>query len=219
MMTETQELMMWLNFLIAYLIGSIPFAYIIARWQGIQDIRQHGSGNVGATNVLRTAGVKAGLLTFVLDFAKGVIATYVPVWLSITPPQPLDPLAFRVLTGLVAVLGHIFPIWLKFKGGKGVATTLGVLIATLPLAGLATVLVALLIIVTTRYVSLGSILSTWALPFFVLMIYKTNVSPFVRVFITFIPLIIMLTHISNIKRLLKGTENQLSFGKKKHTQE
>jgi len=206
---------MWLNFLLAYLIGSIPFAFIIARKQGIKDIRQHGSGNVGATNVLRTAGTKAGLLAFILDFTKGVVATYIPLLLNITPPEPLDPLAFRILTGLIAVLGHIFPIWLNFKGGKGVATTLGILIATLPLAGLATIIMALLIILTTRYVSLGSILSTWALPFFVIMIYGTSVSPFVRFFITFIPLIIMLTHISNIKRLLKGTENQISFGKKK----
>ncbi|NPA34077.1 MAG: glycerol-3-phosphate 1-O-acyltransferase PlsY [Chlorobi bacterium] len=214
-MTQYQELLMWLNFLLAYLIGSIPFAFIIARKQGIKDIRQHGSGNVGATNVLRTAGTKAGLLAFILDFTKGVVATYIPLLLNITPPEPLDPLAFRILTGLIAVLGHIFPIWLNFKGGKGVATTLGILIATLPLAGLATIIMALLIILTTRYVSLGSILSTWALPFFVIMIYGTSVSPFVRFFITFIPLIIMLTHISNIKRLLKGTENQISFGKKK----
>ncbi len=214
-MTETQELLMWVNFLLAYLIGSIPFAFIIAKKQGIKDIRQHGSGNVGATNVLRTAGVKAGLLAFILDFAKGITATYIPVLLNVKPPEPLDPLALRILTGLIAVLGHIFPIWLRFKGGKGVATTLGVLIATLPLAGLATIGIALLIILTTRYVSLGSILSTWALPFFVIMIYGTSVSPFVRFFITFIPLIIMLTHISNIKRLLKGTENQISFGRKR----
>ncbi len=214
-MTETQELLMWINFLLAYLIGSIPFAFIIAKKQGIDDIRKHGSGNVGATNVLRTAGTKAGLIVFILDFLKGVIATYLPLWLAVTPPHPLDTLAFRILTGLIAVMGHIFPIWLKFKGGKGVATTLGVLIATLPLAGLSTIIIALLIILTTRYVSLGSILSTWALPFFVIMIYGTSVSPFVRFFITFIPLIIMITHRSNIKRLLKGTENQISFGKKK----
>ncbi len=214
-MTETQELLLWLNFLLSYLIGSIPFAFIIARKRGIKDIRQHGSGNVGATNVLRTAGVKAGLLAFILDFAKGIAATYIPILLNVIPPEPLDPLALRILTGLIAVLGHIFPIWLKFKGGKGVATTLGVLIATLPLAGLATIIIALLIILTTRYVSLGSILSTWTLPFFVIMIYGTSVSLFVRVFITFIPLIIILTHISNIKRLLKGTENQISFGKKR----
>src|SRR2546425_6951270 len=141
--------------LIAYLVGAIPFGYLIARWRGV-DIFQHGSGNIGATNVGRILGKRFGILVFLLDFAKGALPTAAGLalaqWLEIEPPSIVG-----VAAGLAAFVGHLFPVYLGFRGGKGVATGAGIVVVLLPLPAAAAVLTWILFVAVFRYVSLASL--------------------------------------------------------------
>jgi glycerol-3-phosphate acyltransferase PlsY len=192
----------------AYLIGSIPFSYIVARLRGV-DVRQVGSGNVGATNVLRSAGWKAGLAAFVLDFAKGSAATLLAGYVARSFRHE-DPRLLASAAAATAVFGHVFPVWLGFRGGKGVATGAG---ALLPLAPLATALAILAFAVVTalsRYVSLGSIVGTLTLA------AVTFVRPgtlAVSAAGCVAAAVIVTKHRGNIERLRSGTERRL--GEKK----
>lgn len=191
---------------ICYLLGSIPFGLLISRTQGI-DIRTQGSGNIGATNVFRMVGKKWGLFCFVLDFLKGLISAWVlPMVLS-----PQAGVEFRLLAGVCAILGHSFPVWLKFKGGKGVATSAGVIAAVAPASFAVAFVVWFLTMILSRIVSLSSILaaiavavSGWMLP---------PQSLIVDGLLSLIGVVVVVRHRTNILRLLKGEEHK--FGKKK----
>jgi len=198
----------------SYLLGSIPFGIIISRlWKGI-DIREHGSKNPGATNVYRVVGLIPALLVLILDIGKGLVAT---LWVSrISISQPLfNPVSLMILAGIAVILGHVFPVFVGFKGGKGVATGLGVLISLAPVETVIALLLFLIIVGITRYVSLGSLSSAsfilLALAFEKYYLHKPILTVLL-VTVLVLTIFIFYTHRTNIKRLLNGTENK--FGKK-----
>jgi glycerol-3-phosphate acyltransferase PlsY len=192
----------FLALLLGYLAGSIPFGLIVTRLGGAGDIRAIGSGNIGATNVLRTGRKGLALATLLFDAAKGALPVAAALlWFDRD---------LAMLVGLGAVLGHCFPVWLRFKGGKGVATAAGVVLAISPLTLLAALLVFLAVVTLTRYVSLGSVLAsvTAALVAFVLD------DPQATLLFAVIGIIVIVKHHQNIGRLARGEENKLSFAKK-----
>ncbi len=203
---------------IAYLLGAIPFGMIVARLYGAGDIRTHGSGNIGATNVWRVAGAKAAIWVYLGDVAKGTAAVIVGRYVAQYVQQVLLPIdTFLVLCALAAVLGHVFPVYLGFKGGKGVNTALGTMLVLLPMATIISFALFLLVVVLTRYVSLGSILAAVCL-FVVVVAQKYIVEVTladIYVYLTgFLMFLIVLTHRKNIGRLLAGTESRFSFSSK-----
>ena len=195
----------------AYVLGSIPSGVIFARLFGSADVRKSGSGNIGATNVARVAGPLAGILTLVFDTAKGAAA----VWL--TGRFAHESAAWMMLAGLAALVGHCFPVWLKFKGGKGVAAALGVFLALCPAAALAALLLFMIVVAIWRYVSLGSIAAAAAMPLLMYFLWAPRHAP--PLIITFGSLaaavLIIYKHDGNIQRLVQGEEPKYSFRKKK----
>ncbi|HEX5966416.1 MAG TPA: glycerol-3-phosphate 1-O-acyltransferase PlsY [Pyrinomonadaceae bacterium] len=192
--------------IIAYLIGSIPFGYLIVRARGGGDVRETGSGGTGATNVSRRAGKAAGVFTLILDALKGAMAVVI---------------AKRVLTGdntewliavvaIAVIVGHIFPVWLGFRGGKGVATGVGVFLALVPLAVLFAGVIFVAVVALTKYVSLGSILAAATIPVFVwLFALEVDLKPLLSASVVG-ALLIIFAHRGNIARLLNGTESRIS---------
>ncbi|MFB3813463.1 MAG: glycerol-3-phosphate 1-O-acyltransferase PlsY [Terriglobales bacterium] len=203
---------------VAYLLGSIPFGLILARVFLGTDVRKIGSGNIGATNVMRTGSKGLGVATLVLDAAKGYAAitvAHIVVLPGITSPVR-DPIALWVLDGiaaLAAILGHVFPIWLKFKGGKGVATGVGVFLALVPKAVLIVLAIFAVIFAVFRYVSLASIIATAAFPAVAYIIVGGN-GRYLLPFMCAASLLIIAKHHTNIRRLLSGTESRLEFTKR-----
>jgi glycerol-3-phosphate acyltransferase PlsY len=215
---------------IAYLLGSIPFGYLIVRAKEGGDIRSTGSGGTGATNVSRRAGKSAGVITLVLDALKGAAAVIaaslafgVPLWGSYIAPQvetfANDGLSFRRAywciagAGIAAIIGHMFPVWLNFRGGKGVATGIGVFLMLAPIAVAFAGLIFIVIVMVTRYVSLGSIVAAMSLPVFIWLV--NSVSPslaFAPVVVAAIigSLLIVIAHRANIRRLLQGSESKFN---------
>jgi acyl phosphate:glycerol-3-phosphate acyltransferase len=188
-----------LYIVISYLIGAIPAGVILAKLKGI-DPRKTGSGNIGATNVMRAAGKALGAFTLIGDILKGLI----PAALAIHFGQPYPVIA---AIGLAAFIGHLFPIYLKFKGGKGVATALGVYVAIHPLAILISIIVFILVFIKWRYVSLGSLIGTAVMPFALISLK----APFAYTYLSLIVgILIFIKHKDNIKRLLAGKENKFS---------
>jgi glycerol-3-phosphate acyltransferase PlsY len=193
-----------------YLIGSCPNGYLVSRARGI-DIRQHGSGNIGATNVLRVLGKKWGYLVFALDAQKGFLAVWFALgfaasaWFSIVRPEIAG-----IAAGLACILGHTFPVWLHFCGGKGVATSAGVLLGLMPLAVISVFAVWILLFKLTRYVSVASIAAAAALPIFVGLYLQlkalTGASLFP--FSILIAGVVIWRHRSNMQRLLRGEEQR-----------
>jgi len=188
----------------AYLLGGVPFGYLLVRLKTGQDVRSLGSGNIGATNVLRTTGRAFGVLTLLLDIAKGWVA----VWLMGRFAAG-DP-AWMAAAGVAVVLGHAFPVFLRFQGGKAVASFVGVAAALAPLALLATVAVFVLVVARTRFISLGSILGSALFPLAVWLLYHPAWQ--VMAAVTFCGLFIVWRHRANIERLRAGTENIFRFG-------
>ncbi|RMH70617.1 MAG: glycerol-3-phosphate 1-O-acyltransferase [Gemmatimonadetes bacterium] len=194
-----------------YLLGAIPFGFLIAKAHGV-DIREKGSKNIGMTNVWRVLGWKAGVPVFVLDFAKG----FVPVFLTRTlvPPEvlPVSMDLAVVFIGLAAVCGHIWTVFLHFKGGKGVATATGVFFALAPLATGIVMILFLLVVFPTRYISLGSISAAISLPVIIgvqVFVLRTAVPAVPTFYLALcIGLFVIFRHRSNIQRLLNGTENK-----------
>ncbi len=202
---------LWLPILaIAYLLGSIPFGYLLVRIFRKEDIRATGSGNIGATNVARSGAKGLGVLTLLLDLLKGYAA--VEIAAHFAPGTPGFPSDLAVAAGIAAVLGHVFPVWLGFKGGKGVATALGVFIAIAPLAALCALGVFIVIFAITRYVSLASIMAAVMMPPFCLL-WMPDRSPLFVGGIIFISLLVIAKHHANISRLMQGKESR--FGSKK----
>jgi acyl phosphate:glycerol-3-phosphate acyltransferase len=192
----------------AYLFGSIPVGYLLVRIFRKQDIRTFGSGNIGATNVLRSGGKGLGAATFVLDVVKGSAAVLLGAYLA-APMIPTWPQRnVEALAALFAVLGHMFPIWLRFRGGKGVATGFGVFLVAAPLGALAAITLFAIVLALTRYVSLASILGAASFPAFAwLTVSGPRPTFFIAVQITVASLIIV-KHLPNIRRLLSGTEHR-----------
>ena len=202
---------LWLPILaVAYLLGSIPFGYILVRIFRKEDIRATGSGNIGATNVARSGAKGLGILTLLFDLLKGVAAVLVAAHSA--PGTPGFPSDLAVAAGIAAVLGHVFPVWLGFKGGKGVATALGVFLAITPLAALCALGVFIVVFAITRYVSLASILAAVMLPVFCLL-WMPDRSPVFVGGVIFLALLVIAKHHANIARLMQGKENR--FGSKK----
>ena len=196
--------------LIAYFIGSISFSVIFSRKFAGFDVRDKGSGNAGTTNVLRTVGKKVAALTLLCDILKGVLAIAIAVIASkIWTDVNLEILKY--LAGFFAILGHTFPIFFEFRGGKGVATALGVLITLDGKVGLICLVFALILIALTKMVSVGSILAAILFP--ILMVFMGNVRFEAIIISLFIALLVIFNHRSNIKRIQNGTENKLSFKK------
>ena len=194
----------------AYLIGSIPTAVWISRHFFEIDIRDYGSGNAGATNTYRVLGAKWGTIVMVIDMAKGIVATslYILLPYYVTKINDWDRTNFMIGLGLAAVAGHIFPIWANFKGGKGVATLFGMILAIQPIVAVCCVGVFLLVLYLTRFVSLSSILSSIAFAVFILFIFNDDVTLY-RIFSVAVALMVILTHQKNINRLLNGTESKV----------
>jgi glycerol-3-phosphate acyltransferase PlsY len=200
--------------LAAYLLGSIPFGFLLVRVFLKEDIRAKGSGNIGATNVVRAGGKGLGALTFALDACKGYFAVFLASRIVFVPGlAAISHEDVVALAALGAILGHIYPVWLGFKGGKGVATAFGVFLALAPWAALAALGVFLLAFAFTRYVSLGSILSAVAFPIFAVLLPHTAYGRWLTGVIFFVPIVVIAKHHQNIRRLLGGTEYR--FGKTK----
>ena len=191
-MTET------IAVLLAYFVGSVPFAYVLARRRGI-DLRLVGSGNVGASNVLRTSGVSSAVMAMCLDGAKGTLAVLVAQRLTVSEAAP-------VAAGVASIIGHIYPVWLRFRGGKGVATAAGVFGVLAPVALAVSGAVFVLTVWITRYVSAGSLAATVALA---VATAATDVRPAVAVGAAVSALIIVHRHRGNLARLVAGTERRV----------
>ena len=197
--------------LVAYLIGAIPFALLVARAFGIPDIRKVGSGNVGATNVHRTLGWKASAWVFLADTGKGAGAVLLVRHVN----QALIPVdVFLALAALAAILGHIYPVYLMFRGGKGVLTALGSLCVLMPVPALICFTVFLLVTIAFRYISLGSICGAIACPVVLAVqqvVFRDPVSVVRWGLAILIALLVPITHRSNIRRLIQGNENRFSL--------
>jgi glycerol-3-phosphate acyltransferase PlsY len=189
-----------LGFLLAYLLGSIPSGFVLTRWAGLGDIRKIGSGNIGATNVLRTGRKGLAIATLLFDLLKGAIPTFI-AWRWFGPDM-------AVLAGAGAFLGHCFPVWLGFKGGKGVATAAGVILGFTPTVMAILLLTFIAVVALTRYVSLASILTAVFAP--VVAWLLGDVQP-AQLYLL-LAVIVVVKHHANIARLLKGQESKVSLG-------
>lgn len=196
--------------LVAYLLGSIPFGLILGKAFGGADVRKAGSGNIGATNVARVAGPLAGILTLLLDASKGWFSVWLAARLFVGNSNAM------ILAGLLAMLGHCFPIWLRFRGGKGVATAAGIFLALSAPALAAALVLFLLVVVTWRYVSLGSLAAAAAIPLLIYLLWAPHFAPPESLTLgsLAISLLVIFQHRSNIVRLARGEEPKFSFGKK-----
>jgi acyl phosphate:glycerol-3-phosphate acyltransferase len=193
---------------LAYLIGSIPTAIWISKYFFDIDIREYGSGNAGATNTFRVLGSKWGSFVMIVDVLKGVIATSLWILIPFYLNDEFDRTNFMVGLGLAAVLGHIFPVWADFRGGKGVATLFGMILAIQPIVALYCVGVFILVLYLTRFVSLSSILASVAFAVLILFIFNEK-EPIYRGFAIAVALLVVLTHQKNISRLLRGSESKV----------
>lgn len=195
--------------LIAYLLGSINFAIIFSKKFAGFDVREKGSKNAGTTNVLRTVGKKAAVLTLLCDILKGVAAVIVAM-LAANIWDEVDVDTLKYLAGFFAIVGHTFPVYYGFKGGKGVATSLGVLLVVNPQIGLSCLVFALVIMIATRWVSLGSIMAALLFPILTVIMTDNFGAKLISILIG---VLVIFNHRTNIKRLKQGTENKLSFKK------
>jgi glycerol-3-phosphate acyltransferase PlsY len=194
--------------ILAYFIGSIPTSLIVSRTQFNIDIRDYGSGNAGATNTFRVLGSRWGTIVMIFDMLKGLIAAKLAFLLPFYAQNEFELTNFQIGLGLAAVLGHIFPIWAEFRGGKGVATLFGLIIAVSPWTALSCSGVFLLVLFLTRFVSLSSILASLAFPVFILVIFNVDNIAY-RIFAIAVALLVIMTHQKNISRLLSGDESKV----------
>jgi len=203
--------------IVSYLIGSVPFGFILGKLHGI-DIREHGSGNIGATNVTRVIGPKTGKLCFFLDFLKGVLPVLLVLWLTERLHLIDDPCRMLpACSSFAVVAGHIWPLYLKFKGGKGISTAAGAILPLSPWTVLIAFAVWVIVFECSKYVSLASITAAVVLPLTALLLKFLNLSnaswPSIALFLL-LAVLAILKHTSNIRRLLAGTENRFSGDKK-----
>jgi glycerol-3-phosphate acyltransferase PlsY len=208
----TPEIILFI--LLAYLTGAFPSAVWVGKTFYNTDVREYGSGNAGATNTFRVLGKGAGIPVFLMDVLKG--------WLSvsyvnfISNADILSPELFfenQLTFGIAAVIGHLFPIYTGFRGGKGIATMFGLLIGVQPLAAVFSFVVFVVVFMISKYVSLGSIIASLFFPIFVILVLG-SINPSLNLFAIFVPILSLITHQKNIERLVRGEETKIKFGKK-----
>jgi glycerol-3-phosphate acyltransferase PlsY len=211
--------------ILSYLVGSIPTSIIVAKAAKGIDIRQHGSGNAGGTNVMRVLGWKHGLLVILFDALKGAFAVVVIARLHYGPlpfvnVSPFDDFTLvQIIAGIAAVVGHVWTIFAGFKGGKGIATALGMLLMLVTIDMLIAIGIFLVVVSISRYVSLGSLIGAISIPISLVLrenVFHEHISGYTTLlpFIIFVTVLVIYTHRKNVVRLLNGTENRLSFKKK-----
>jgi len=198
--------------ILAYIIGSIPTAVWVSKSVFGIDIRDYGSGNAGATNSFRVLGSKWGSFVMLVDVTKGVVATSLYILIPFYLNNELARTNFMIALGMVAVIGHIFPIFANFRGGKGVATLLGMALAIQPMVALLCLVVFLITLLSTRFVSLSSILAGVAFMVLILFIFKEKETIY-RLFAIIVAMMVVVSHQKNISRLMKGTENKVPIFK------
>jgi glycerol-3-phosphate acyltransferase PlsY len=203
-----------LEILAAYMLGAIPSAVWIGRMLYGIDVRQHGSGNAGATNVIRVLGYKAGIPVLLIDILKGWLAVQLPLWVAMPGITPEILIFVRIGAALAAVLGHVYPVYVGFKGGKGVGTIAGAGISLFPLSLLIVLGVFILVLATTHFVSLASIAASLAFPFVVYFVIGVR-HPGLLALSLLVAVFIPATHRKNIRRLIRGEENKFDFKRKK----
>lgn len=200
--------------LISYLLGSIPSSVWLGQSIHGIDVRDYGSGNAGATNTFRVLGKEVGIMVLALDVLKGLTAASLIIFIESIPHGTERYVNLQLLFGLLAVVGHIFPIFANFRGGKGIATLLGMVVGIHWIMAIACVLLFLLVLTTTKYVSLSSILATLSFPFFTVFWFKRD-EPLLLAFGIAASLLVILTHKKNISRLIKGVETKTFLVKRK----
>jgi glycerol-3-phosphate acyltransferase PlsY len=198
---------------LGYLIGSIPTAVWVSKYFFQIDIRHYGSGNAGATNTFRVLGKKAGMFVFLVDCMKGFVAVDLAYFVTRYQTDNMALTNFQVILGIAAVLGHIFPIWANFKGGKGIATLFGMILAIQPTVAGSLIVVFFIMLFLTRYVSLSSITASIAFPVLIFFIFKEP-DVIYRVFALLTAIMVVLTHHKNIGRLLQGNESKIPLFQK-----
>jgi glycerol-3-phosphate acyltransferase PlsY len=199
--------------LVAYLLGSVPTSVWIGQFFYGIDVREYGSGNSGATNTFRVLGYKAGIPVLIIDIAKGWFSVKLAGMVSNYPSNSELLVNTELVFAVAALLGHIFPVYVGFRGGKGVATLLGIVLALNPTAALFSLLVFCLVLFLSRYVSLSSIVASFAFPNIVIFGMDSRI-PSMVIFSMFITVIVLITHQKNIERLLNKQESKISFAKK-----
>ena len=206
-----------ITLILAYLIGAIPTSVWFGKIFYKKDVRQYGSGNAGATNTFRVFGAVSGIIVLAIDILKGVVAVMLSHIFSLPEMSKENLLFYQLSLGLIAAIGHIFPVYLNFKGGKGVATFFGVVLYLFPVAALICTITFFIVFGITHYVSVGSILASLAFMLTLFFYYAgTHVLP-VLVFSIAVPVIIIFTHRKNIQRLLSGSENKFHLTRKEKT--
>ncbi len=198
----------------AYMLGSIPSSVWIGRWFYNIDIREHGSGNAGTTNTFRVLGTLPGIVVFILDIFKGFFAVNLVHFAHQFTPATAMYVNFQLLLGGLAVMGHIFPIYVGFKGGKGVATLLGIVLAIHPYAALISFVIFSVVLLITKYVSLSSMITGLVFPFLIIFVFKETIISLI-LFSIIISVLLIITHQKNIIRLLAREENKVRFRRNK----
>jgi acyl phosphate:glycerol-3-phosphate acyltransferase len=202
------------SLILAYLLGSIPTSVWVGKtFHGI-DVRDHGSGNAGATNVIRVLGWKTGIPVIIVDVTKGWLAAYLPVLFNLADPAGGKLISLQIFAGLAAIIGHIYPVFAGFRGGKGVGSTFGVLLSLHPLLTLSCLVVFLVVLLITGYVSVSSMSAGIAFPILLFTVFITP-SLIFKIFSLFVAVALIVTHRKNIQRLLKGEESKFIKWKQK----
>lgn len=199
--------------IIAYLLGSIPTAVWLGKMKYGIDVREHGSKNAGATNTFRTLGKKAGIVVLIIDIVKGFIASFLPYLFKVGPWQSDELITVQIVAAICAVVGHVYPLFANFRGGKGVATSLGVIIGIHPPAAGICILVFLIIFIGSQYVSLGAIVASIIFPTSIYFIFKSD-SIYLLSFSIILASLVIYKHRQNIQRLIAGNENKMNLFKK-----
>lgn len=199
--------------IVAYILGSIPTSIWLGKSKYGIDVREHGSKNAGATNTFRVLGKPAGTLVLLIDVSKGTLAVLLPFIIGYSVWGSDELIHLQLLCGIAAVLGHVFPLFANFKGGKGVATSLGVVIGVHPLAASICLGIFLIVFIISNYVSLGAIIAAFAFPWLVNLLFD-NDNLYLMIFSIVLSLAVIATHHKNIKRIAKGEENKMNLFKK-----
>lgn len=200
----------------AYLLGSIPSAVWLGKWFHKIDVREHGSGNAGTTNVIRVLGWWTGIPVLLIDLGKGFLATMLPIILHLADYGTIKAIDLQIIAGVTAIVGHIFPIYAGFRGGKGVATVFGALLALQPILTLSCIGIFLIVFLITGIVSISSMTAGIAFPILLLFVFGTD-SLLFRIFSIVVAIALLFTHRKNIGRLLKGEESKLIRLRRKRT--
>jgi glycerol-3-phosphate acyltransferase PlsY len=199
----------------AYMLGSLPSAVWIGKMFYGVDVREFGSGNAGATNAFRVLGKKAGIPVLILDILKGWIAVNMTFYLLDDAPGSEPYINMQIVLGIAALFGHIFPVFAGFRGGKGIATLLGIMLAIQPSASAIAILVFIIVFLVSGYVSLSSMIAGFSFPFIIMVLFNTSVVPSLLIFSFLIAILILVTHQKNIERLIKRQESKTRLLKKK----